>query len=736
MIPVATIFFQPVIPLWVMLPLWAVGVLLSWLSLRGCGLPLSVRLGMNGIRFVVLTILLWLMLAPERRNEKVEKELPLLAVAVDVSASMTEKLPGQPTTRAARVAELLGERRFRNKLDEYRVWWFQIGDGVEESTEGIKELRFNAAQTQLSSGLNRIAARLQGQNAAGMILLSDGLDQSGAALSAESRNLPILALELENPVAASAETVDYWIADTAYPQRVVVNWQAGIEVLVRRRGQARATFPLKLLQNGKEIESRDLAWEPAETFKQVSFSVTPAETGQFLFRVEMAPPNDTIANNNSRDFMINVTDTENRVLYLESTPRWEFKFLKRALMAEKSITLSAFVSNGRGGFMTLSEDVKTARDAVPPFTRQGLEPFKIIILGNLPGSGMKAEDCQGLREFVDRGGGLLLVGGDRAYAADGWTTLPALNELLPATPLPGAKYNEGKYAVDITAEGKNHAALAGLGFSGDIPPLLTLFEPVKVAQFSSTLLATSERAPLLVIRRFGQGKVAMILTDSFWRWQLGGAESAAGKNLYKPFFAQLVQWLGPSAKDQDTKEILQLLLAENEVEVRRKVTIGARLESAGGGKTVALSCRIDSPDGKPQSLPMTPAPLGENVGLTRTAEGYACEFRPQVPGVYAIAVASADGVYSAKTRLLVKEPVREQTGASLNREYLQSVAKSSGGQFYAWKDRTKLLGSIKGTVREIKTTTEYPLWPKWYWLAALIVLFGIEWWWRRKLDFV
>lgn len=733
----ATITIQPVLPVWLLVGLWLAAVLWGWFGLRGCGVRLRPALGLLALRAAALAILVWLLLEPQRRREKVEQELPVLAVAVDVSASMADQVADLRETRADRVGAFLRDGRVRDALAKYRVWWFELGENAEESPSRGTELLFNAAQSNLGPSLNRIAGRLQAQNAAGILLLSDGLDQSGAALTAEARALPVFALELEDPVAATREKPDYWIEDLTYPQRAVVNWQVGLEVMVRRRGQGAAQMPVRLLQNGKEAQTATVAWEAGESFRQVAFSVSPTEVGQLLLRVELQPPaDDTVATNNSREALIDVVDPENRVLYLEGMPRWEFKFLKRALMAEKNVMLSSFVSTGRGGFVTFSEDAKVEKETMPPLTREGLARFKVVILGNLPGDALKPENYEALRDFVDRGGGLLLLGGARAYAADGWGAQAAFRDCLPALPADDAKFHDGTFTIDVTPAGRAHPVLQGLGLTMDFPHLLSVCEPVQTSQFSTVLLTTLEGAPLLIVRPFGQGRVAMLLSDSFWRWQMGSADATASRNVYQMFFAQIALWLGPQVKELDAREMLQLFLAHNEVDARRKVVVGARLESQGKAQAGSLLCRIEPPAGPAVSLPMVPATLDENVGLARPLDGYACEFRPQTPGSYTLVVTSADGQFSARARLLAREPVRERSGAAIDRTWLQDVARASGGAFVPWRERHGVFTRLSQQARELRTVLEYPLWPKVYWILALIGLFCAEWVWRRKLDFV
>lgn len=744
MLSLAAMFVRPALPVWLVLLLWA-GVLAGcWLGLRRSGVRPAARLGLWGLRAAATTLLALVLLMPERRREDVQTELPVLAVAVDVSASMHEKtaLGADAPSRAAQALELLQNGGFKSGLGHFRVWWFEVADGAEEVTAPpAGEKRFAGARTLLGSGMNQIASRLQGQNTAGILLLSDGLDQSGMALTPAARSVPLYALELEKERPAAAPKPDVWIAEVNYPRRAVVSWQTAIDVMVRRQaGGGAASMPVVLAGEGGELQSKTLTWAPGESFQMVSFEFAPAKTGQLVLRAEVRPPPaaDSQPANNRRDFLMDVMDPENRVLYLEGVPRWEFKFLKRALLADKNILLSAFVSNGAGGFVNFSEDEKGSSGGfsatLPPFTKEGLDRYKTVILGDLPAAAMRPADIQGLREFVERGGGLLCVGGPSSCGAGGLYAVPELAAVLPAVPEAGAKLREGRFAVDVTTAGKDHAALQGLNPELPLPPLLSVCDPVTVNPAASVLLATAEGVPVFVARPAGQGKAAMLLSDSFWHWRLGETETDKRGSRYQNFYAQLLYWLGPQRNDQNRNELLQMFVAANEVDARQPLTIGATLENTPAGRDPGLVCRITPAAGGPGTLlPMIPAALGQNVGLTRATTGFACEFRPPEPGGYTLAVTTPDGTRSVSTRLLVREPFQEQIGAPANPAYLKSLCEATGGRFVPWEERGRLPDLIPHQPREFRSINESALWPNPVWLGLLIFLLSAEWYWRRRL---
>ena len=740
--PLAAITFDPALPVWLMAVLVLAALAVTWAGLRRAAVPPLARWALLALRTAALLLLAWLALLPEWRDHHTETDLPVLALAVDLSASMTDRpkaLAGTPT-RAEQARAFLDAAATRRRLEQFQLWRTGLGDGLEEGLPADPaRLTFTAGRSALGAGLNTLATRLQGQNAAGILLLSDGLDSSGEPPGDPLLRTPVFCLELEPPVAADAAIPpDAWIADLAAPRRVVVGWDARVDLLVRRRGgdTGPAVMTLKLLRDGKEENREKIEFAAGETFRQAAFTVTPKEQGHLLWRVELeTPPGDSLPDNNAREFVIEVTDPQNRVLYLEGAPRWEFKYLKRALQADKNLMLEAYALSGAGGFVSFQAGRNGRANTPPALTREGLAPYKVVIIGNLPAGAPKPEEMKALAAFAEAGGGLLLAGGPDSFSAGGWVQAPDWRDLLPAHPGPaGAKLRDGRFTVTLTPAGKTHPATQGLAPDGTaLPPLLSLWSPAAPAAGGMTLLATAADEPALAVRRYGQGRVALLLSDSFWRWQLGDAESAGAKSAYARLMTQLVAWLAPAGRDSAGDGILQLLTSAAEVETRQQVTVGALIQRDGQPVATPLVCQITGPNGQRQTLDMASETLGTELGLLRPTPGRVCEFTPETPGRYDLQVVSRDGVYSVQTLVLVQPPRGEITGAPANRAWLQELARATGGRYATWDDREALLAAIPCQPRERQVNLEEPLWPKTPWLLLALACLCTEWWWRRKL---
>lgn len=735
MTPTATLLFRPAMPVWLILLLVILFGATAWLTYLRCAAGHRMRWALWSMRMGAIAVLVWFLLQPDRRSTHVEEEPSILAVAVDVSASMTEQLGGNAQSRAERTAEFLQTSPVQNWIGRHRCAVFEIGGETRErSIDHLRNLTFNAPRSNISTGLNDIARRFQAANIAGILLLTDGLDHAGEDLSPAAAAIPIFALELEDEFEPDEAIVrDAYVDEISYPRTAILNWEAGIEVLVRRTAHGPSSFPVHLFREGERIRTASVAFREGETFRRLSFSMTPNRTGRIYHYVELEVDDDRM-DNNMRPFIIDVADPENRVLYLEGHPRWEFRFLKRAMLSEPMFRLNAFVKGTGDAFISFEEDSAMARLDLPTLDHAELGNYKVLILGNLPGNALEAENYRAVRDFVDNGGGLLLLGGNQAFASDGWRDAPFLRDLLPVRFESGGNFVEARLPVELTHVGRSHPALRQLPYqAGGLPPILSLWRPVRVGDFGSALLATLDGSPVVVTRRYGQGRVAIVLTDSLWRWQLGGDTAGEDKSLYNAFITQIVHWLAPDRRQLESGRLLQIVTAKSEYELRERIAIGAVYQAE---QPEAFTCTIVTPAGRSLAYPMQPMVLSDDVGLSEATDGHACHFTPTDPGKYTIQVVNAAGTLKAEERILVRAADRELTGKPIDRRFLTRLANATGGEFVRWEERLDLPPRIPSQPRTVEIVRESPVWNKPILYLLLVALFLGEWWIRRHHDLV
>ena len=720
---------SPVLPWWLLILCGFLYAWLAWKTYGQCKLTFPQKLTLWSLRMTAFLLLAWMLLLQSLRREHKLTEKPAIAMVLDTSASMEENPMGADKNRAERALELLASSPFRSLSDKARLFTFSIGAEVQESPASPA---FTAPHSPISQQLAKILSRFRGDKLSAIILLSDGLDQSAEPLDASKLGVPFYVPELEEPgEPLHTERLDFSIGETSYPKRVTVHWKTSITAAIKRQsGSKAATFPVQLMQNGVVLQEETVAFAEKETTRRISFQIEPAELGPQLYELRITPHEDEGSANNRKEILIEVTDSKQRILYLEGTPHWEFKFLKRNLLAEQNLQLHAFVKFGDGSFISFDET--NSGEPMPALSHDTLKEYKAVILGDLPASALSDAEATALCKFVEDGGALLMLGGVNAYKQEGIAFIKGLSTIMPASYQTGSSMKEGRFNVDFTPEGRVVSAFSALAEEGRFPPLLTIWAPVKPGPFTSTYLAAADGSPVLLVRQAGQGRTAMILSDSLWRWQMGGTTGEGGKGLYGRFITQLLYWLCPEQQGETADAPLQVLIADSEVDQHQKVVIG----TIGNVGQSGVSCLITTPSGKTLTLPMLPAKLEGEVGLTQPQNGFRCDFTPDEIGTYKLEAHSADGTRHASTILLSRFPELEHTGAPINRAFLHELAEASGGNWVTWSRRDKLLEGLALTPRILEIVSVRPIWNHWLGLAILMALYCLEWWLRRKWELV
>ena len=120
--------------------------------------------------------------------------------------------------------------------------------------------------------------------------------------------------------------------------------------------------------------------------------------------------------------LVNVEARKPRILYIEGEPRWEFKFIRRALDDYNNIEMVTMLRTTQN---------KIYRQGTPdppepheledgfPSKAEDLFAYQGLIIGSVEANYFTPTQQQLIRDFVDRrGGGLLFMGG-RATLSDG-----------------------------------------------------------------------------------------------------------------------------------------------------------------------------------------------------------------------------------------------------------------------------------------------------------------------------
>jgi hypothetical protein len=143
---------------------------------------------------------------------------------------------------------------------------------------------------------------------------------------------------------------------------------------------------------------------------RVQFTAGERGRRRFRFRVP-AQDGERCSENNQQEALIHVRDGREKILYFEGEPRFEVKFLRRAVARQQPAARGA-AAHGRGKFLRLDVDSAGELFSGFPTTREELFSYRALVLGSVEASHFTHEQLRMIAEFVsERGGGLLMLGG-------------------------------------------------------------------------------------------------------------------------------------------------------------------------------------------------------------------------------------------------------------------------------------------------------------------------------------
>ena len=319
------------------------------------------------------------------------------------------------------------------------------------------------------------------------------------------------------------------------------------------------------------------------------------------------------------------------------------------------------------------------------FSPRGLASQAVVILGDLAPDALPPESWRNLKDFVDHGGGLVLLGGQASFGDPRSRARRRLPDLLPVRP--PAPYQEGNFGVQITDTGLHHPVF-GPVFAQvtDFPPLLTINAggtPAPSAEILMQTLVNGKAQPLVAALRFGKGRVVSVMTDSVWRWRLGAAQWRLDRSPYELFWTQLLDWLVPKEDQRRDVNSLEMFTERASYLQGEKPEVRAVIQTAGGSAPSTLPLRLHTPDGRTLEYTLRPGVFPSRDG--RSVHGYTAAVEPNTTGIFRAETSAslAGGKVDGEARFVVTRPATELTGKPINRDFLRSLAAASRGKYYA-----------------------------------------------------
>ncbi|MCC7191243.1 MAG: hypothetical protein IT444_00550 [Phycisphaeraceae bacterium] len=710
-----------------------------------------------GLRLLAFFLLLFFLLQPMRLPKPTEISTQrTLAVLIDTSGSMSKKSSPDAPTRLDEARRLLtGSKMFATVAKDAKLAVYSFDDQPTPiKLDALASLKAEGRETDLGSTLEKTVRLHEGDDLAGIVMMTDGRNTQGVdpRTVAEKLKVPLYTLALGDAAKATDEPSqrikDLMIDSVSADPRIIVGRTAQVVVSVVGIGYDARQVTIELIEDGHVVSTSAVAISPQQTKRQALFSVRPATVGEHKYQVRISPE-DGEANpaNNLSSFKVEVVDPVNRLIYLDRL-RSERKFIKPMLESRRSLRFTAIVQQDDKRVMVDGNDAAMKKEAAN-FSAEQLAGVKAVIIGDLPAAALTPQQVASLKDWVDKGGALLLLAGPASMGPKGFATTPLL-QVMPVNVVPGARYIEQEFKVELTPDGAAHPAFQKVKSRWDkAAPLLSRFEVQGVKPAATVLLATADvnHYPIVVSQTVGHGRVAMVLTDSTWRWQLGfdaGKGVDPSQSEHAVFWRQLIDWLLPDMHEQtaDTSQV-QVIADRVEYEINDRVTLMATVRGSDGSviRDAVVDFLVATPDGRPIKRQ---AKLENNESSSVSGETFSTVFDVPTAGQYdvqAVARVGEQTIGTDQITLSVIQPVIEFTQTDPDKPLLQDLAKITRGKVLEPSDLGNIIeiAHLEPRKIEVQPNAEkdsVPAWDKWYFAVALLAIMSGEWFLRKKNQWV
>jgi uncharacterized membrane protein len=624
--------------------------------------------------------------------------------------------------------------------DKFVMRPFRFSSAASRAASGA-DLSFAGSTTRIGAALDGVRQELAGLPLAAIVLVSDGADTTDAALSEALLALKADAVPVFTVgVGSERPSRDVQIDRVSTPRSALKGASLVTDAVITQTGYAGQTVMLDVEDDGRIVGSQEVKLPADGEPAAVRVRFTASEAGPRLFRFRIAPrPGEQVTQNNAREALIEVSGAREKILYFEGEPRFEMKFIRRAVADDHNLQVVALQRTADNKYLRLDVDDPEHLLGGFPKTREELFAYSGLILGSIEAGAFTGDQLRMIADFVEkRGGGLLMLGGPRAFAEGGYAGTPVGDVLPVVLERPARALESGAVAhlkVALTRAGEAHAVTqiaatesASAARWKDMPSV-TSVNPLHAVKPGATVLLSGadERRRdhvVLAYQRYGRGKAIALPIQDSWQWQMH-VSMAVEDQTHENYWRQLLRWLVDGAPGR-----VEAHTPADRVEPGDQVTVVAEVVDQAFVELndAHVVAHVTTPKGAVLEVPMQWT--GERNGE------YRATFVAGDQGLYSARVeASRAGkpIAADVAQLRAAPGDAEYFDATMHAARLRRIADETGGRFYTPDTAAALPEDLRYTGRGVTTIEERELWHMPIVLMLLVALVCAEWGYRRAV---
>jgi hypothetical protein len=402
---------------------------------------------------------------------------------------------------------------------------------------------------------------------------------------------------------------DRRVALIAAPRFGIVGQTQTITYQVEDHGARERSAAVTVRRDGDLIETRTV---PVGAPQRVDIPIPHG--GANIVEIEAAPlAGELTAVNNRAVVTIDGVRDKLRVLLVSGEPHAGERTWRNLLKSDASVDLVHFTilrpPEKQDG--TPINELSLIAFPTRELFQQKINEFQLIIFDRYARQGvLPIPYFDNMARYVRAGGAVLVSAGpDYASTTSIWRT--PLDSVLPAEPV---GVTEKPFYAHLSDAGKRHPVTRGLEGSASEPPRWSrFFRTVETRNaVNPPVMTGADGKPLLFLSRFGEGRVALLLSDHIWLW----ARGYEGGGPHLDLLRRMSHWL-MKQPDLD-EEALRLQTQGKNLAVLRQTmsdSVTPVTVTSPSGKTRELTLTLNEPGLWRSALP------ADELGLWQATDG-------------------------------------------------------------------------------------------------------------------
>ncbi len=464
-----------------------------------------------------------LVLACESRRQFRGRAKPVTSIVAIVVDRSPSQMSMDRTARTDAALKALTERLARYPSFETRI------------IEAVTDPDAQSPSTQLFEALASGIRDVPSSRLAGAVMITDGqIHDVPGSLGALGLDAPLHGL-----IVGDESEIDRRVDVVRSPRFGIVGEDQEIVYRVSDDGASEGSVPVAVTVrvNGEEI-----AVETANTGEDSSFYLDLPRGGENIVELSVDVIDDEVTPANNRAVVLIEGIRENlRVLLVSGEPHAGERAWRNLLKSDAAVDLVHFTilrPPEKQDGTPISELSLIAFPTRELFVEK-IDEFDLIIFDRYQNRGvLPVLYYDYIARYVEEGGALLVAAGPELAGIESIAETP----LAPALPaLPTGDVTLSGFYPRLSDDGRRHPVTRDLPGGGIEPPGWgRWFRTVGVRDTTGDeVMQGADGQPLLVLNRFGDGRVAMLLSDHGWLWARGFEGGGPHVALYR----RIAHWL-------------------------------------------------------------------------------------------------------------------------------------------------------------------------------------------------